>query len=242
MHQLGMFADDPAAPGAPRILKPAELALLCKLQRTWRGWSQETLAELSGLTVRTVQRVEAGQPVGLDTRRALAAAWEAPDIDCLNKPTVFPTVEEVRQQEKKRLEDLAANYFTVDMSRADGRGIARLLVDCEAVLVTLAEGLEEKAEVEDAFALVSDYVRDFLDIVQDVPATERLTCADELQRLIADLARHGVTLLAGKRAVPVRFAGGKNPRRDLTILYVLAAPKGKESAVVHVDKRVQLKF
>ena len=76
------------------------------LQRQWRGWSQETLAELSGLTVRTVQRVEAGDRVGPETRRALARAWGAPDINCLNTPTVFPTTEEIQAAEEKRLAEL----------------------------------------------------------------------------------------------------------------------------------------
>ena len=30
-----------------------------------RGWSQEQLAELSGLSVRTIQRVKRGQPASL---------------------------------------------------------------------------------------------------------------------------------------------------------------------------------
>jgi transcriptional regulator with XRE-family HTH domain len=39
--------------------------------RVASGWSQETVAELSGLSVRTIQRVEAGHPSSVDTRRAL---------------------------------------------------------------------------------------------------------------------------------------------------------------------------
>ncbi|MCY6382948.1 2TM domain-containing protein [Hoeflea prorocentri] len=41
-----------------------------------RGWSQETLAELSGLSVRTVQRIERGGTASLETLGALAAAFE----------------------------------------------------------------------------------------------------------------------------------------------------------------------
>jgi len=39
-----------------------------KLMRGIMEWPQETLEELSGLTVRTIQRVEAGQPSSIDTR------------------------------------------------------------------------------------------------------------------------------------------------------------------------------
>ncbi len=42
--------------------------------RRRRGWSQEQLAGASGVSVRTVQRVEGGAPAGLATTAALARA------------------------------------------------------------------------------------------------------------------------------------------------------------------------
>ena len=56
-------------------------------------WSQETLAELAGLNVRTVQRVENAKSASTDTRRALTAAFEIEDIDAFNKPFAIPTEE-----------------------------------------------------------------------------------------------------------------------------------------------------
>jgi transcriptional regulator with XRE-family HTH domain len=46
--------------------------------RQQRSWSQERLADLSGLSLRTVQRVEACNRAGHESRRALALAF---DID-----------------------------------------------------------------------------------------------------------------------------------------------------------------
>ncbi|WP_416899771.1 MAG: 2TM domain-containing protein [Minwuia sp.] len=40
-----------------------------------RGWSQEQLAELSGVSARTIQRIENGGNAGLDTLNSLAAAF-----------------------------------------------------------------------------------------------------------------------------------------------------------------------
>lgn len=45
----------------PRVLPPDELAAMLKMWREMRQWSQETLAEISGLNVRTVQRAEGGK-------------------------------------------------------------------------------------------------------------------------------------------------------------------------------------
>lgn len=44
--------------------------------RLERGWSQEQLAEKSGLSVRTVQRIERGGQAGLASLQSLAAALE----------------------------------------------------------------------------------------------------------------------------------------------------------------------
>lgn len=42
--------------------------------RTQKGWTQERLAEVSGVTVRTVQRLEAGNDASLDTLARVATA------------------------------------------------------------------------------------------------------------------------------------------------------------------------
>ena len=44
-----------------------------------RSWSQEQLADLSGLSLRTVQRIEASNKAGYGSLRALAIAFEIDD-------------------------------------------------------------------------------------------------------------------------------------------------------------------
>ncbi len=44
--------------------------------RLQRGWSQQQLAELSGLSTRTIQRLEAGQRATTETLKSLAAVFE----------------------------------------------------------------------------------------------------------------------------------------------------------------------
>ena len=46
--------------------------------RTARQWSQEQLATLSGLNLRTIQRLESGAKVSTESLRALAAVFEVP--------------------------------------------------------------------------------------------------------------------------------------------------------------------
>ena len=51
-----------------------------KRWRQERQWSQEHLAHLAGIGLRTLQRVENGEPASSETLRALAAAY---DVDVM---------------------------------------------------------------------------------------------------------------------------------------------------------------
>ena len=44
--------------------------------RLEKGWSQERLAQISGLSLRTIQRIESGKTAGLESLNCLAAVFE----------------------------------------------------------------------------------------------------------------------------------------------------------------------
>lgn len=50
--------------------------MLLRKLRLQRGWSQEHLAELTGLSTRTIKRIERGHPCSLETLNALASVFE----------------------------------------------------------------------------------------------------------------------------------------------------------------------
>lgn len=54
---------------------------IVKLMREERGWSQEQLAAISGISERTVQRVEKDGKCSLESKMALASAFEVSPID-----------------------------------------------------------------------------------------------------------------------------------------------------------------
>lgn len=72
--------------------------MLIQKLRLQRGWSQEQLAEVSGLSVRTIQRLERGQPGSLESIKALAAVFET-DLDRLKEPTMDAPRSDVRPDE-----------------------------------------------------------------------------------------------------------------------------------------------
>lgn len=58
--------------------------------RLQRGWSQEQLAQVSGLSVRTIQRLERGQAPSLESAKALAAVFET-DVNRIREPAMDKT-------------------------------------------------------------------------------------------------------------------------------------------------------
>lgn len=56
--------------------------------RLKHGWSQQQLAEASGLSVRTVQRIEAGYPASTESLKSLAAVFGV-DFSTLNPEQIM---------------------------------------------------------------------------------------------------------------------------------------------------------
>jgi len=65
-------------------------SLLVHKLRLQRGWSQQQLAELTGLSVRTVQRIERGQAASLESLKSLAAVFEIDVASLQAEPDMIP--------------------------------------------------------------------------------------------------------------------------------------------------------
>jgi transcriptional regulator with XRE-family HTH domain len=66
-----------------------------KKLRLERHWSQEQLAEMSGLSIRTIQRIENGENAGLESLKSLAAVFETNIKDSNKKEEV----DQIRKEE-----------------------------------------------------------------------------------------------------------------------------------------------
>jgi len=67
-----------------------------KKMRLERHWSQDQLAEMSGLSIRTIQRIENGENAGLESLKSLAAVFEIIITDSDKKQEM----EQIRKEEK----------------------------------------------------------------------------------------------------------------------------------------------
>lgn len=75
-----------------------QMTTMVRKLRLQRGWTQEQLAELCGLSVRSIQRIERGQACSLETQNALAAVFQ------VNRSVL----DSVADHESLRAEELAA--------------------------------------------------------------------------------------------------------------------------------------
>ena len=66
-----------------------------KKMRLERHWSQDQLAEMSGLSIRTIQRIENGENAGLESLKSLAAVFETNITDSNKKEEM----EQIRKEE-----------------------------------------------------------------------------------------------------------------------------------------------
>lgn len=65
-------------------------AKMVRALREQRAWSQQHLATVSGLSLRTVQRIEGVGRASAESRLALAAVLEVEATDLLPEPTSMP--------------------------------------------------------------------------------------------------------------------------------------------------------
>lgn len=221
-----------AQSNAPRQLTPTELAVLVKLYRELRKWSQEQLADISGLSARTVQRVEEGLASSTDTRRALARAFDIEDIDVFNKAHVIPTAEQL-EEERARFEKERVTLHGQRM--LSGKQLGKLVESASASM--FSEAVELPAPADTLFARLNDYCREYADCQELYSATDKLGVYDDLNDLLTDLKTAGVTVVAALRDTELK-ARGSDVAVGFGILYAVAFLSGDEVEELAVPREI----
>ena len=77
--------------------------MIVRKLRLQRGWSQDQLAQLSGLSIRTIQRIERGKKAGLESLKSLAAVLEVQVADLVQE-TEMGSDNAISEEQKKAIE------------------------------------------------------------------------------------------------------------------------------------------
>ena len=219
----------------PRLLTPDELSFVVRAYREIRQWSQEQLAEIAGLSTRTVQRVENSKPSDLDTRRAIARAFGFDDVDLFNKPYDITTREELEAARARfEREHITLTAYPV----SSGREMAGLAERHEADL--FSAGFEMDRESSGAFARLVDYLREYRDCHDMYSEVEKLEIHDELQSYLEALKAAGVTLVFAERTMGLKAHTEEGKPLAISILYVVAYRTGEEPGEFVTPRNVKL--
>lgn len=213
-----------------------ELSMMVRLLRTSKGWTQETLAELAGVSSRTIQRLEDGQGGSADTLRAVARAVEAEDLDFLIRPQQVLTDAGL----KRRQADFERDYMQLDATPAQtGNAVEAFMTDL-TMLCCVGHDIEDPA-TQDTAASLFDFLRDYLDIKAELTYQDRLSMARSLDELVATLRADGWTpMVAHRRTKLMNDHWVDKTPWPVTIGYVALVRKGQEPAKLAVLRRIQL--
>jgi len=217
-------------------MSPAEVGLLVKAFRESMEWTQETLAELAKLTPRTVQRVEAGVPSSVDTRRALARAFQIPDMDIFLKPNPFPTPDEIAAQKAQFERD----HVVLDAKVVSGRDITAMFSGGHSYHAMTAAALVELPKgAQDAFATITDFARDCMDVADVASNREMLEYGDQLDEFIEELKSTGYCLASAVRHTSLTSDSWADKKPlPWTILYLLTAPVAQPPSKIVIPRKL----
>jgi transcriptional regulator with XRE-family HTH domain len=221
-----------------RMISPKELAMLVTMHRQALGWTQETLSEISGLTVRTIQRVEKGEASSVDTRRALARAFQMEDIDAFNKPHTFKSAEQI----KKEGEAFQHKHMTLPVTAASaGKQLADLAEQAQMRCFQQPDNVSgEAAEIVSG---IFDYLADYGEVDELYTYTQKLEVHATLDEQLSRLKDAGYSLCYALRKTSLMGKDwvDKTPS-PVGIAYAFAVKRGEEPKIVAVPKALDVGF
>lgn len=117
-------------------------------RRLERGWSQEELARHSGLSTRTIQRIEGGQRAGLESLKCLAAVYEA-SISTLMQEQIMTDQEQAGDLKQPMVNKIErdAIEFAQSLLTKPKNGKADSLSKIEREAIAYAKNLLRKFEI-----------------------------------------------------------------------------------------------
>lgn len=156
--------------------------------RTQRAWTQEQLAQIVQVDVRTIQRVESGKVASMETLKALASAF---DLD----------VGELMRTQEEAKSAASASYVKFLERVKTGPELLSIVESTHAFNYDHEELASNQVEQVAAFF---DFLTN-VDILPDLPAGESVRAAASLSEQIADLEASGLWVFGLREAGTLSF-------------------------------------
>lgn len=110
--------------------------MICKSLRQQKNWSQEQLALASGLSLRTIQRIESGRKASIESLKSIAAALDV-DIETLQQDiTIIDKSSETWRQTPNWVRVIFWGSNKVQFKRRDASTLEILCLLISAAMLT----------------------------------------------------------------------------------------------------------
>jgi transcriptional regulator with XRE-family HTH domain len=222
-----------------QTLSPRILGFWVRCIRAASKWSQEALAEASGLNLRTIPRIEAGQAASVAPHRSLARGLGYENLDVFDDPPFVAEAHKLLETvsdhgEKARFPDhlklLAEPVRT-------GDALGRLIGASSAYVFNCDDELSD--EVKEHAAMLFDLLQDYGDVWSDLTHGDRLSASRSFDENLAEFEQLGARLYSATRATNIvgSMWTDKTPI-PITIGYVTLVPNTRDIGHIMVPKGV----
>ncbi len=228
------------------ILAPKILGFWIRYMRDSLHWSQEALAELSGLNVRTIQRIEAGEPINITTRRALARGLGYEDRDVFDDPVFIKQLTSIvgtasssaQLAQKEMLEGLFPDNMRMKAERViNGDVLERMIGRANATAFHADEDIPQRAKQR--VASLFDYMGDMAKLYNQISFSERLVIHNELEIILKELKSLGVAVYSAFRTAKTAGENGQSQAPlSITVGYLTVVPTEKAIKEMVVPRRI----
>lgn len=224
-----------------QALPPEILAIWVRTLRAASDLSQDALAEASGLSERTIQRIESSGRTSRMTRRSLARGFGYDNHDIFDDPRFIATatdaVAEVFAERAKEVEANHPGHIKLAVETVSGGAqIAGLIDQCDAWVYHCDDGASVAGQ--GITAVLFDSVQDYGDIWNELPPSGRFEAQGSFTKMLEDIAGHGLCALQAFRSAHLApVAKGQTPMR-FNIGYLTVVPAGLAPSHILVPKRV----
>jgi transcriptional regulator with XRE-family HTH domain len=221
-----------------QLLDPKLLGFWVKCIRKDSSWSQEAVAASANLTVRTIQRVEAGEPSDITTRRALARGLGYDNVNIFDDPAFAITVTRFLQDLKGTSEEAMEKQFPdhqkLPVARVkSGTDLGRLGQISQGMLPNIHDDVA--IEARERIAELLDYLQDVQDVADVSSYSQKLGYENEMGIILAAIEELGVLAYSGTHAMQ---SGVGEKAFPITIGYITFMPADREVTEIMVPRRV----
>lgn len=170
-----------------KLAKSIKRAKFIKKARSERAWTQTQLAEISGVTLRTIQRVEKDGAASFETMMGIASAFDI-DVKELSQP------ESIKQKKKKQ----KSVYLLPRI--VSGSNLSNIISGADQFQVEHDEASDPRSI--NAMKGILELLKGDIVRLYDADLSSKLQVEAEMTQEIQGLEKYGFYLFGIKREIP----------------------------------------